>query len=286
AYVTGTLADDRPHFAGLMDGLDEFDAEFFGISPREAELMDPQLRLFLEVAWEALEDAGSTGAGHDPETGVFVGVMYGDYAYRANIAARRSENPFKSWEGFSLANRLSQLLSFRGPSLAVDTACSSSGRALHLACQSLRSGECTSAVVGGVNLIIDPDRFLQLGRLGILSLSGNCRPFGAEADGTVLGEGAGVVILRPLADALSRGDRVYGVIQGTGVSTGSGTVGFTAPNPQAQAEAIRRAIKSARVDPRTISYVETHGTGTLLGDPIEVRGLSLSYQDRELWDGR
>lgn len=285
-YFLGSLRDDRPHFAGLMDSIDEFDAEFFGISPREAELVDPQLRLFLIVAWEALEDAGCFGSEQDPETGVFAGVMYGDYAYRANIAARESENPFKCWEGFSLANRVSQLLGFHGPSIAVDTACSSSGTALHLACQALTSGDCTTAVVGGVNLILDPDRFVQLGRLGILSLSGNCRPFGAEADGTVLGEGVGVVVLRPLAEAIARGDRIYGIIKGTGVSTGSGTVGFTAPNPQAQAEAIRRAIKSARVDPRTISYVETHGTGTLLGDPIEVRGLSLAYEDRELWDPR
>lgn len=285
-YFLGRLFDDRPHFAGLLDRLDEFDPEFFGISPRETELMDPQLRLFLKVAWEALEDAGCVGMRQEPETGVFAGVMYGDYAYRANIVARQSENPFKCWEGFSLANRLSQILGFHGPSVAVDTACSSSGTALHLACQALRAGECSSAVVGGVNLILDPDRFIQLGRLGILSLSGNCRPFGAEADGTVLGEGAGVVVLRPLAEALARGDRIYGVIKGTGLSTGSGTVGFTAPNPQAQAEAIRRAVKSARVDPRTIGYVETHGTGTSLGDPIEVRGLSLAYEDRELWGAR
>ena len=283
-YFLGTLTDDRPHFAGLLEEVDRFDAELFGITPREAELMDPQLRLFLEVAWAALEDAGALGEALEINTGVFAGVMYGDYAYRANLVARHGENPFKSWEGFSLANRLSQIFGFRGPSLAVDTACSSSATAVHLACRALNAGDCSVAIAGGVNLILDPDRFVQLGRLGILSPSGRCLAFGAEADGTILGEGAGVVVLRPLSDALRRGDRIYGVIKATGVSTGSGTVGFTAPNPLAQAEAIRRAIRYAGIDPRTVSCVETHGTGTTLGDPIEVRGLTLAYTDHELWD--
>ena len=279
------LVDSRPHWAGLLDGVARFDPEFFGVSPREAEIMDPQLRLFLEVAWAALEDAGAAGPQLDPSTGVFAGVMYGDYGYRANAATGADVSPYRCWEGFSLANRLSQLLGFHGPSLAVDTACSSSGTALHLACRALAAGECQIALAGGVNLILDPDRFGSLGRLGILSSRGVCEPFGAGADGTVLGEGAGVVVLRPLSEALRRGDRIYGVIKGSGLSTGSGTVGFTAPNPQAQSEAIRRSLRAARVDPRTISYIETHGTGTLLGDPIEVRGLTLAYTDPDLQDG-
>jgi acyl carrier protein len=138
-YFLGRLDDDRPHFAGLLGDVDRFDAELFGITPREAELMDPQLRLFLEVAWAALEDAGCLGDDLSPDTGVFAGVMYGDYGYRANLVAKEAENPFKCWEGFSLANRLSQVFGFRGPSLAVDTACSSSGTAVHLACRALNA---------------------------------------------------------------------------------------------------------------------------------------------------
>ena len=283
-HFLGRLHDQRTHWAGLLDDMDRFDAEFFGVSPREAQFFDPQLRLFLEVAWGALEDAGVTGCEHSPDTGVYVGVMYGDYVFRANLAASAMESTYRCWEGFSLANRLSQLLGFRGPSFAVNTACSSSGTALHLACKALNAGECSTSVVGGINLIMDPDRLVQLGRLGILSTTGKCQPFGAEADGTVLGEGVGVVVLRRLDEAQQRGDRIYGVIKGTALSTGSGTVGFTAPNPQAQADAIRRAVRAARVDPRTISYVETHGTGTDLGDPIEVRGLTLAHTDQQLWD--
>lgn len=275
------LKDTRPHWAGLIDDAAGFDAEFFGISPREAEYMDPQLRMMLEVAWNALEDAGATGQRHDPLTGVFIGVMYGDYSFPANLLAQAENAPFKCWENFSLANRISHLFGFRGPSLAVDTACSSSGTAMHLACRALANGECRRAIVGGVNLILDADRFELLGRLGILTPTNTCQPFGSESNGTVLGEGVGAVVLRPLQDALDQGDTVLGVIKGIGVSTGNGTVGFTAPEPTAQAEAIRRALSDSGIDPRAVSYVETHGTGTQLGDPIEVRGLSLAYQDAQ-----
>lgn len=279
----GRLADTRAHYAGLLKGAADFDPEFFGISPREAEYMDPQLRLLLQTAWHALEDAGAQGETFDRATGVFVGVMYGSYGRFANAIASQKASVYRCWEAFSLANRLSQVLGTHGPSLSVDTACSSSATALHYACHSLRSGDCTTAIVSGVNLIIDPDRLVQYGRLGILSPSGQCVPFGAGADGTVLGEGVVSVVLRPLQEAQRRGDRIYAVIKGTGLSVGAGSVGFTAPNPNAQAQAARNAIIAAAIDPRTVGYIETHGTGTELGDPIEVRGLELAYCDRTLW---
>ncbi|TWU19987.1 type I polyketide synthase [Allorhodopirellula heiligendammensis] len=279
----GMLQDERDHFAGLVAGAANFDAEFFGVSPREAEYMDPQLRIVLENAWHALEDAGGLGDQFDVATGVFVGVMYSSYGRFANAVATQTGSLYRCWEGFSLANRLSQVLGCNGPSLSIDTACSSSATALHYACRSLADGDCSTAVVSGVNLIVDPNRLVQLGRLGILSPSGRCVPFGDDADGTVMGEGAVSVVLRPLAEAQRRGDRVYAVIKGTGISSGAGSVGFTAPNPTAQAIATRRAIVAAGVDPRTIGYIETHGTGTELGDPIEVRGLEMAYCAPQLW---
>ncbi len=279
----GQLKDVRTHYAGLLEGAADFDCAFFGISPREAEYMDPQLRLMLQTTWQALEDAGSTGNSFDKSTGVFVGAMYSCYGRFANQVATQTGSIYRCWESFSLANRLSQVLGCNGPSLSIDTACSSSATALHYACESLKRGDCTTAIVSGVNLIVDPDRLVQFTKLGILSPSGRCVPFGAEADGTVLGEGVVTLVLRPLAEARQRGDRVYAVIKGTGVSVGAGSVGFTAPNPVAQATAVQRAIADAQVDARTISYIETHGTGTELGDPIEIRGLEIAYCNSQLW---
>ena len=256
-FFLRTLEDEHTYWAGFMDDLDGFDAEFFNIAPREAELMDPQIRLFLEVAWGALEDAGCAGKVRDTDMGVFVGKMYEDYVYPANRQASQTKNPYRSWEGFGMANRLSHFLGLKGPSFTVNTACSSSGTALHLACQALGKGDCETALVGGSNLILDPDRFGQLGRLGILSPTGKCHPFGDKADGTLLGEGIGAVVLKPMEAANRDGDRIYAVIKGTALSSGTGTVGFTVPNPNAQALAIRRSLGEAGVDPRTISYVET-----------------------------
>lgn len=282
-YFFDQLQDSRPHWAGLLDQVDVFDAEVFNTTPREAQWLDPQLRLFMHAAWNALDDAGLTGCKHSADTGVFVGVMYDDYANRANKVSDAIQSPYRSWEGFSIANRFSQFMGYRGPSFAIETACSSSATAIHQARLSLLAGDCDVAVVGGVNLILDPIRFAQLGKLGILSPDGKCRPFGHEANGTVMGEGVGVAVLKTKDAALADGDRIYAILKGSGISTGAGSVGFTAPNPVAQAEATRRAIVSAGIDPRSISYVETHGTGTALGDPIEVRGLSLAYEDRSLW---
>ena len=275
---------DPNHWAGLMDDVDGFDAEFFSISPREASLTDPQTRLVLETSWKAIEDAGYTGNQFIEDTGVYIGAMYSDYSFRANQAANEEKSPYRSWETFSIANRLSHFMGFRGPSFTIDTACSSSGTAIHLASRALRGGECRMAVAGGVNLILDPNRFGQLKRLGILSPTGNCRPFCDDSNGVLMGEGAGVIVMKPLARAIEDKDYIYGIIKGSALSSGTGGVGFTAPNPKAQALAISKGIQDAGIDPRTVSYVETHGTGTFLGDPIEVRGLTLAYQNKALWD--
>jgi FkbH-like protein len=282
-YV-GETEFQHPYFASLMPEVTGFDPEFFGISPREAQYMDPQMRMVLQSSWHALEDAGSFGASYDRSMGIFIGVMYQCYGRLANVIATSNASVYRCWEGFGVANRLSQVLGVSGPSLAIDTACSSSATALHYAVQSLRNGECQSAVVSGVNLILDPARIAQLDNLGILTRSGKCVPFGDQADGTVIGEGAVAIVIKRLSDAMRDSQRVYAIIKGTGLSVGAGSVGFTAPNPVAQSLAIRSALADAQVDPRTIGYVETHGTGTQLGDPIEVRGLEMAYCDQTLWD--
>ncbi|MFM8570075.1 MAG: HAD-IIIC family phosphatase, partial [Pirellula sp.] len=280
----GVLESSTPYFAALLPSLSGFDPEFFATSPREAEYMDPQLRLLLQASWHAIEDAGGFRPDADKSMGVFVGYMYQCYGRFANVVAVKHASVYRCWEGFSFANRISQFLGTAGPSLAIDTACSSSATALHFACESLRRGDCSSAIVAGVNALVDPSRLVQLGNLGILTPTGKCVPFGDGADGTVIGEGAVCVYLKPLSSATRDGDRIYAVIRGTGVSVGAGSVGFTAPNPVAQSLAIRAALDDARVDPRTIGYVETHGTGTQLGDPIEVRGLEMAYCDPSRWD--
>jgi acyl transferase domain-containing protein/acyl carrier protein len=260
----------------FLDRVDLFDPMFFGISPREACEMDPQQRLALELAWEALEDAGippRSLAGS--RTGVFMGVIFRDYAdlHRAVDAPVTSH----TGPGTSLAivaNRISYLFGLRGPSLAVDTACSSSLVSAHLACQSLRDGECQVALAGGVNLILYPGITVELTKFGGLSGDGRCKAFDARADGFARGEGAGMVVLKPLSRALADGDPIYALIRGGAVNNDGFSNGLTAPNPQAQVEVLTDAYARAGVDPRRVQYVETHGTGTPLGDPIEARALA------------
>ncbi|MFG2628157.1 SDR family NAD(P)-dependent oxidoreductase [Streptomyces sp. NPDC048473] len=265
-----------PMRAGLLDTpVDEFDPLFFGISPREAQEMDPQQRIFLEVAWEALEDAGLaneklTGS----RTGVFASAIWHDYAELAP-GGRGSVSPHSA-TGRALnmvANRLSYVLGLRGPSMVVDSACSSSLLAVHLACQSLWSGESTTAVAGGVNLMLNPANMVSLTSFGGLSPDGLCKAFDARADGFGRGEGCGVVVLKPLSRALADGDDVYCVIRGSAANNDGLSNGLTAPNPEAQAEVLREAYSRAGVDPRDVHYVEAHGTGTNLGDPIEAAAL-------------
>ncbi|MES1240936.1 MAG: acyltransferase domain-containing protein [Acidobacteriota bacterium] len=269
----GTINTRRGAF---LDRVDRFDPLFFGISPREAREMDPQQRLALELAWEALEDAGippRSLAGS--RAGVFMGVIFRDYA----DLHREADAPVTSHTGPGsslaiVANRISYLFGLRGPSLSVDTACSSSLVSVHLACQSLRDGECALALAGGVNLILYPGIAVELTKFGGLSGDGRCKAFDARADGFARGEGAGMVVLKPLSRALADGDPVYALIRGGAVNNDGSSNGLTAPSPQAQVEVLADACARAGVEPRRVQYVETHGTGTPLGDPIEARALA------------
>ena len=262
--------------AGYLDAIDRFDAAFFAIPAREADQMDPQQRLLLETAWEAFEQAGippERWAGS--ASGVFVGISSSDYA---QLQPTDAQNPPSVFWGTGnahsvAANRLSYVFDLRGPSLAVDTACSSSLVAVHQALRSLQSGECDQAIAAGVNLLVAPgltDTFLQA---GMLAPDGRCKTFDAEADGYVRGEGCGVVLLKRLADARRDGDTIHGVILGSAVNQDGRSNGLTAPNSAAQQAVVKEALQRAGVAPAAIGYVETHGTGTSLGDPIEVNAL-------------
>jgi acyl transferase domain-containing protein/acyl carrier protein len=260
----------------FLDQVDRFDPLFFGISPREACEMDPQQRLMLELCWEALEDAGippkSLGG---TRTGVFAGVIGHDYAELHRLAGAIITSHTGPGNTLSIvANRVSYLLGLRGPSLSVDTACSSSLVSVHLACQSLRDGECSVALAGGVNMILSPGFTVELTKFGGLSGDGRCKAFDARADGFARGEGGGIVVLKPLSAALRDGDPVWCVIRGGAVNNDGFSNGLTAPSPQAQVDVLSDAYARSGVDPLRVHYVEAHGTGTRLGDPIEARSLA------------
>jgi acyl transferase domain-containing protein/NADPH-dependent curcumin reductase CurA/acyl carrier protein len=263
----------------FVDGIDEFDAEFFDLFPREAALLDPQQRLFLQTAWEALEDAAIPAdrlAG--TKTGVFVGACTMDYALlqfrdAANIEAYSSVGCSPA----VLANRLSYALDLKGPSVTVDTACSSSLVAAHLAAASLRQGETNLAIVGGVNAILAPDFGISFSKLGLLSPDGRCRTFDTKANGYVRGEGCGVVVLKRLSDAQASGDRVWAVLRATAINQDGRTNGITAPNGTAQVAVMREALERASVRAADVSYIEAHGIGTAIGDAIEMDALKEVY---------
>jgi acyl transferase domain-containing protein/glutamate-1-semialdehyde aminotransferase len=260
---------------GLLPGIDMFDAGLFGISDAEAAHIDPQQRLVLETAWQALEDAAiGPGSLAGSRTGVFVGVSGSDYA-RLPRADRVASGRFSgTGEALSItANRVSYALDLRGVSLAVDTACSSSLMAVHLAVQSLRSGESDLALAGAVNVLLAPEVTEILAEAGMLAADGRCKSFDAAADGYVRSEGCGLVVLKRLPEAIADGDRILGVIAGSAAGQDGRTNGLTAPSGLAQQELIRRALRDARMEPGHIGYVEAHGTGTSLGDPIEVGAL-------------
>ncbi len=271
--------EPRMRQGGYLSEIDAFDAAYFGISPREAQHMDPQQRLLLEVCWEALWDAGiepGTLAGTD--TGVFVAIYNSDYA-RLHF---RDASLLTAHAGIGAAHsvaagRLSFLLNIQGPSLALDSACSSSLVATHLACQSLRTGECGVALVAASSLKLLSDEVQVFSKWGMLASDGRCKTFDAVADGFVPGEGSGVLVLKRLSDALEDGDRVRAVIRGTAVNHDGKTTVLTAPNGLAQEEVLRAALGNAMLAPGDVSYIETHGTGTSLGDPIEMEAIGNVY---------
>ncbi|MBA0052409.1 SDR family NAD(P)-dependent oxidoreductase [Streptomyces sp. AJS327] len=271
--------DTPPPQGGFLDRIDLFDPDFFGLSPREAELTDPQQRLLLMTAHRALDDAALPPAAlAGTATGVFVGVSNVDYADVLRVTGRETAgHAITGLAHGMVANRLSYLLDLHGPSESVDTACSSSLVALHRAARALRAGECSTALVGGVNVLASPGPFQACANAGMLSPTGRCRTFDRRADGYVRGEGAGVVVLRRLDEALADGDPVRAVLRGTGVSHAGHAHGLTVPDPVRQAELLTAVYARSGIDPATIGYVETHGTGTALGDPIEINGLRRAF---------
>ena len=266
----------------FLPDIDRFDAAFFQITRREAESLDPQQRVLLETTWHACEDAGLTKARlRGSATGVFVGVTACDYGRRLASVGERIDAYYVSGNTLNMAaGRLSYWFGLRGPSLAIDTACSSSLVAVHYACQSLRAGDCETAIAAGVNLIASADGFIALSKAGVLSPTGRCRPFAASADGMARGEGCGVLVLKRLSDAVAAGDRIAAVIAGSAVNQDGASAGLTVPNGPAQQDVIRRALAAARLDAAEISYVEAHGTGTPLGDPIEMGALGAVFGQR------
>ncbi|HWU90309.1 MAG TPA: SDR family NAD(P)-dependent oxidoreductase [Kofleriaceae bacterium] len=269
-------------WGGFSEGVEEFDSLFFGISPREAQLMDPQQRLLMIHVWQAIEDAGySPKSLSENRTGIFVGTLasggYAELIAQANLPI----------EGYSATgatasigpNRMSYLLDLDGPSEPVETACSSSLVAIHRAVRAMHSGECEMALVGGVNTIASPTAHISFSRAGMLSVDGRCKTFSKNANGYVRGEGAAILVLKKLSAAERDRDRIYGIIRGSAENHGGRASSLTAPNPKAQAEVIKAAHRQAGIDPRTITYVETHGTGTPLGDPVEINGLKRAFAD-------
>jgi acyl transferase domain-containing protein/aryl carrier-like protein len=268
-------------WGGLLDDIEQFDAELFGISPKAALCMDPQQRMMLEVAWEAIESAG-----YDPldlpnkQGGVFVATGPNEYApllLSAGLGMEPSANMATGNSASVVAGRLSYLFGWNGPAAVVDTACSSSLVAVHMACQSLRSRECDLAIAGGVNLILSPLSTVVIGRNGMLAADSRCKVFDAAADGYIRSEGAAILVFKRLSDALAHRDHILAVVRGSAVTHNGRSQGLTAPSGPSQEAVIKKALEQSGVATDAVSYVETHGTGTALGDPIEVASLAATY---------
>jgi acyl transferase domain-containing protein/acyl carrier protein len=272
-------------WGGFIEDVDRFDARLFGISPREAVQLDPQQRVILEVVWEALEEGGLSPADlQDSHTGVFIGTRGSEY-FPANgrTDPEDAETYFATGNSLStLAGRLSYFFGFSGPCFALDTACSSSLVAVHVAVQSLRRGECSAAIAGGVNLILDPFGTIALSKASLLSPDGRCKTFDARGNGYVRSEGAGAVVLKRLSRAIADGDHIHALIRGSAINQDGASGGLTVPNGAAQSAVVRQALADAGLAPNDIDYIETHGTGTALGDPIEVAALDAVFaRDRD-----
>ncbi|WP_139488194.1 SDR family NAD(P)-dependent oxidoreductase [Brevibacillus dissolubilis] len=265
-------------YGGFITDVDKFDPLFFNISPKEAELMDPQQRLYLENVWKTIENAGYKASQFSGQSvGVFTGVQFSDY--RERLSHLRHQQIATGNEIALISNRVSYLLNLRGPSEVVDTACSSSSVAIHRAVKAIQNGECELAIAGGVSLLLSPHTYQTVGELGVLSPDGKCKTFDSRANGYVRGEGVGVLLIKPLSQAIADRDHIYAVIQGTAVNHGGKANSLTAPNSDAQAALLVKAYEDAGLSPSTVSYIEAHGTGTELGDPVEIDGLKKAFNE-------
>lgn len=279
AYASADYVPGKAYarWGGFLEGIEDFDPLFFGITPREASRLDPQVRIFLEEAWHALDDAGVTRRDLDRRSvGVFAATMYSMHEL-LEPEGGHGQSPLSSSLA-AVANRVSYFMDFGGPSLTVDTMCSSSLTAVHLACESIRRGECSAALAGGVNLTVHPNKLLLLNEGRFAARDGRCRAFGAGGSGYVPAEGVGVLLLKPLQAAIDDGHHIRAVIRASATNSGGRTSGFTVPNPKAQTALVRSVLDRAGVDARTIGHVEAHGTGTELGDPIEVAALTTAFR--------
>ena len=273
-------------WGGFLKDISDFDPLFFGITPKEAELMDPQERLLLESVWHVMEDSGYTkevlSHQYTEKSKQNVGVFIGCTSYTYNLIGidewNKGNYVTPNSLPWSLANRISFLFNFNGPSVTLDTACSSSLTALHIACQSLKNGDCSTAIVGGVNLYTHPNKYVLFSQLHMLSPTGKCHAFSIDADGFVPGEGVASLLLKPLKEAKKSKDHIYGIVKGSSINHGGQTNGYTVPNPKEQCNLICNALNDANISPEEIGYIETHGTGTILGDPIEVTGITKAYK--------
>ncbi|NEQ82909.1 MAG: acyltransferase domain-containing protein, partial [Moorea sp. SIO2I5] len=267
-------------WGGLIEGVDQFDAELFDISPREATRTDPQQRILLELSWSCIEDAG-----YSPSqlSGKDVGVFIGACSYDSILLMNQNQDNVEGHSGTGtwtcmIPNRISSFFNLHGPSIPIDTACSSSLVAIHYGVKSLKESECEMALVGGISVLFTSTTYIQMSQLGMLSPTGQCRTFSSDADGYVRGEGAGVVLLKPLKKAIEDGDRIYCVIKGSAINHGGRARTLTSPNVYAQSQVLRSAYTNANIPPNTVSYIEAHGTGTPLGDPIEINALKRGFK--------